>query len=232
MISRSLKATYYAIMRPPMRASSFVYRHLLAPRRGRVKVHLGPGQGNYLPGWINVDANVISAKIDVWSDLRDALPFPDGSVDAFYSHHVIEHLPDDRLPFHFAEMFRCLKPGGSIRVGGPDGETAMKKYFEGDTAWFSDFPDKRSSIGGRMVNFILCRGEHLTILTPSYLTELAEGAGFRDVRRCQPNRETHFPELMGPDVLQREVEPTPEAPHTLLIEAVKPGGTARGTEPS
>ena len=72
-----------------------------------VKVHLGPGKKNYLNGWINVDANIITAKIDVWSDIKHPLPFKDDVVDVFYSHHVIEHLPYMQKNFH--EMYRCLK---------------------------------------------------------------------------------------------------------------------------
>ena len=99
---------------------------------------------NYLPGWVNVDANLFTGKCDVWADLRNPLPFRDESVDVFYSHHVIEHLPD--LAFHFSELFRCLKPGGIFRVGGPNGDNAMRKYLEGDADWFIEFPDRRSSL--------------------------------------------------------------------------------------
>jgi predicted SAM-dependent methyltransferase len=225
MISRTAKATFYVCMGVPMRVSAWTYRHFRAPRTGdvaEVKVHLGPGQEKYLPGWINVDANIVTAKLDVWADLRWKLPFRDASVDAFYSHHVIEHLPDHLLPMHFAEMFRCLKPGGVIRVGGPDGENAARKFIEGDRAWFHDFPDRRNSIGGAYVNFIICRNEHLTILSYSYLQELAGAAGFTDVVRCAPIRETHHRQLFG-DVLDKEFEPTPDVPHTLLIEAQRPG---------
>ena len=78
----------------------------------------GPGQKNYLRGWINVEANVLTAELDVWADIRNKLPFRSNSVDVFYSHHVIERLPDVLLPFHFKAMFRCLKPNGIIRFGG------------------------------------------------------------------------------------------------------------------
>jgi predicted SAM-dependent methyltransferase len=171
MISRKLKAAYYRLLRVPMRINGIVYKAFRSPRDGVVKVHLGPGQQKYLPGWINLDANVFTAKIDVWANLFDPLPFRDKSVDAFYSHHVIEHLAETVLPLHFKEMYRCLKPGGMIRVGGPNADNAMRKYLEGDSAWFSDFPDYRRSIGGRLANFILCGGEHLSILTFSYLEE-------------------------------------------------------------
>jgi len=223
MVPRKLKALYYALLQAPMAVSSRTYRVFRAPRTGTVKVHLGPGQRNYLPGWINVDANVVSARPDVWADLRDVLPFRDGTVDVFYSHHMIEHLPDAMIPFHLREMHRCLKPGGLIRIGGPNGDVAMKKFVEGDERWFSDFPDARRSVGGRLANFILCRGEHLTILTRSYLEELLADAGFADVRTCAPGVETGSPELIGADVLTKEPEPTPDAPHTLIVEARKLG---------
>ena len=113
MMARRTKHMFYLFAGPLMRANGLIYRAMLSPRPGDevVRVQLGPGQKNYLPGWINVDANTFTCKCDVWADLRNPLPFRDGTVDAFYSHHVIEHLPD--LASHFAELFRCLKPGES-----------------------------------------------------------------------------------------------------------------------
>jgi len=213
-------------MSVPMRLSAWGYRKWLAPASHNtaiVRVHLGPGQDGYKPGWINVDANLVSARIDVWADLRNKLPFRDASVDAFYSHHVIEHLPDSSLPFHFREMHRCLKPGGVIRVGGPNGDEAFRNFLAENHGWFSDFPDKHESIGGRLVNFLLCRGEHLTILTRSYLRELLENAGFSEIVLRSPISDTGYPRLLD-DALAAEWEPTPESPHTLMVEATKPVG--------
>ena len=200
-----------------------IYKIFRAPRSGLVKVHLGPGRHNYLEGWINVDANLLSAKIDVWSNVLHGLPFRDETVDVFYSHHVIEHLPDRDLPSHFREMYRCLKPGGAIRVGGPNGDSAARKLIEGDADWFGDFPDNRQSVGGRFANFILCRAEHLTILTETYLDEIATGAGFTDVRACRPGTETRFPDFIDASVLAMEDQDHDDLPHTLLVEAVKEG---------
>ena len=73
---------------------------------------------------------------------------------------------------------------------------------------------------GRLENFIFCRGEHLTILTESYLRELLEDTGFADVSVCCPTRETTRPELFS-QCLQVEWESDFENPHTLLVEAVK-----------
>lgn len=221
MISRELKSLFYVATRWPMRWNAALYRRYRAPKSGDVKVHLGPGIKNYVQGWINVDANLITAKIDVWADLANPLPFRDGSVDAFYSHHVIEHLPDPALSTLFGEMHRCLKPAGVIRVGGPDGDSAIRKFVEGDTTWFNDWPDKRASVGGRFANFVFCRGEHVTILTRSYLTELAEEAKFADVGFCLPATQTSYPNVIGSEILSLEAESTPEVPHTVIMEARK-----------
>ena len=221
MIPRKVKAAYFATLQYPMLLNAFRHR-LFSRRRGALKVHLGPGQKNYLDGWINVDANFLTAKIDLWADVGSKLPFSDETVDAFYSHHVIEHLADAKLPIHFAEMFRCLKKGGVIRVGGPNGDVAAERFLSNDSKWFSNFPDNRRSIGGRFANYILCRGEHLTILTASYLEELTSDAGFREISCCKPVTETRFPEIFDSQVMSKEWESTPDYPHTLIMEARKP----------
>ncbi len=216
MLSRFSKSLFYAAAGPLMKLNGAIYRRFRAPRTGSLRVQLGPGQGNYFEGWINVDANMFTAKCDLWADLRNKLPFCDNTVAGLYSHHVIEHLPDDLLAFHFREVFRCLKPGGVFRIGGPNIDSAIQKFQEGDAAWFSDFPDKRSSIGGRFSNFVLCRGEHLSILTLSWLEEVARAAGFTTIWRCLPVTETRFPETFDEQVRKTEWESTPDAPHTLF----------------
>lgn len=188
-------------------------------------MHLGPGQDHYLPEWINVDANIFTTRCDLWADLTHPLPFRDNSVAAFYSHHVIEHLPD--LSGHFTQVFRCLAPGGIYRVGGPHGDNAIRKFLQDDVSWFGDFPDSYRSIGGRLENFILCRNEHLHLLTISYLHELMSGAGFRDFAVRAPTAETGEPALFDESLLRHEHESTPECPHTLIVEARKPGVAAR-----
>jgi SAM-dependent methyltransferase len=219
MLNRNVKAAYFTVAGPIMSANGRLYRRFRAPKAGDLKVHLGPGQTNYLEGWINVDANIVTAKCDVWADLRNPLPFHDGTVAAMYSHHVVEHLPN--IVTHFKDAFRCLKSGGVYRVGGPNGDSAIAKFHEKDLNWFGDFPYKRRSIGGRFENFLLCGREHLSILTASYLEELLTDAGFTDVKTCLPIKQTHHPELFQ-SCLEKEWESDFEAPHTLLVEAVKP----------
>jgi predicted SAM-dependent methyltransferase len=162
---------------------------------------------------------MFTARCDIWADMRNPLPFADESVEAFYSHHVIEHLPDLRA--HFNDVFRCLQPGGVYRVGGPNGDTAIRKFVERDGHWFNDFPQSRRSIGGRFENFIFCAGEHTTILTESFLREILAEAGFEDDRLRAPVRDTGFPAIFSP-CLAFEQESDFDAPHTLVIEARRP----------
>jgi len=219
MIPRELKVIFYVVLSIPLAFSGWIYRLFFAPRRGTVKVQLGPGKRNYLRGWINVDANFITAKVDCIADFRRKLPFHDNSVDCIYSMNVIEHIPD--IDFHFKELYRCLKPGGVIRVGGPNGDSHIQKFLEGDLEGFSIFPDRRESIGGRFSNYLMCRGEHLHILTRSFLQEVSENAGFREMKVCCPIFESNYGEFFAP-AAATEYESTPKIPKLLVIEAIKP----------
>jgi predicted SAM-dependent methyltransferase len=226
MIPRRLRVTYFRLFRGPMRINGLVYRYLRQPAQP-ISVHLGPGRHaiRQLRGWVSLDANIVTARPDVWANMLDPLPFRNDSVLRFYSYHVIEHLPDDRLPGLFKELFRCLVPGGGIRIGGPHAENSARKLLERDVKWFSDFPDKRASIGGRFANFLLCRNEHTALLTPSYLEELASDAGFEQIAFPLVTQESKI----APDILAGEDESDLICPHTVIVEARKPGCPFRNT---
>lgn len=219
MLSRTSKALFYSVAGPMMKVNGWLYRRFRTPKNTELNVHLGPGQKNYLDGWVNVDANMFTAKCDLWADLRNTLPFQSGTVSAFYSHHMIEHLPD--VYTHLEDAFRCLKPGGVYRVGGPNGDSAITKFIENDLHWFGDYPEKRESLGGRFENFIFCRGEHLTILTFSMLEEFMRDIGYVNIKARKPIKETGYRDVFE-SCLQKEYESDFDVPHTLIVEAEKP----------
>jgi predicted SAM-dependent methyltransferase len=220
MLSHRAKLAFFFLADPLMRLNRYLYYFFRAPRIGTVRIHLGPGQGNYLANWINLDANMFTGQCDVWVNLNNALPFHESTVDAAYSHHVVEHLSN--LAYHFADVFRSLKPGGVYRVGGPNGDSAIRKFVENDSSWFGDFPTSRNSIGGRFENFIFCKHEHMTVLTFSFLQELMTDAGFVNIKRCLPKSETFYPHVFDAYVLEKEWESDFDCPHTLVVEAEKP----------
>lgn len=222
MVSRKLKQRFYDWFNPLMYINGILHKSFRAPNSNNnqtIKVHLGPGQKNYLDGWINVDANIFTAKIDLWANLINTLPFKKDSVDIFYSHHVIEHLPD--LKKHLNEMYEALKPNGKIRIGGPNGDTAIKQYINGNKDWFISYPEERKSIGGKLENFIFCKNEHLTILTYSYLDELLTDTGFKNIKLISPEYITGFPQYIDQNVLNKEWNVYTEFPITIMIEAEK-----------
>lgn len=219
MISNFIRLFYYKSLSIPMRVNGWRYRLLSAPCSG-LRVHLGCGQKHYIAGWVNVDANIVSARPDLWINLVHRLPFRDNSVSIFYSYHVIEHLPADRLPGFFGELYRCLEPGGGLRIGVPHAGNAYRMYAAGCLEWFSsDFPKKRQSLGGRCENFLLCGNEHLTLFDFTLMQELLAPSGFVEVEECLPCRESS---LVGEDVLSQESESDFEVPHTLVVQARKP----------
>jgi SAM-dependent methyltransferase len=69
-------------------------------------------------GMIDYAATKIPASNIAWS-LSDGhtLPSPDAAIDAVFSCHVFQHLPDPEAGFAcFREIARVLKPGGSFMI--------------------------------------------------------------------------------------------------------------------
>lgn len=67
---------------------------------------------------------------------REKMPFEDNSVDLFYSEHTFEHVSDRDCEHVLAEMYRCLKPGGAVRIVVPDMDLAYTKYANADEKFF------------------------------------------------------------------------------------------------
>jgi len=117
-----------------------------------VKLQLGCGL-NAPSGWVNIDAS-ITARLSKWrgvynvvckvartepvlwpkniiiADVRKGITFPDGSVKAIYSAHMLEHLGFEAANFVIKECYRCLCRGGIIRMIVPDLYQISKKYID------------------------------------------------------------------------------------------------------
>ena len=91
-----------------------------------VQLNLGCGP-NYKPGWVNID--LFDSTADLMLDLREPLPFADGSVVRIHSEHSFEHFS---YPYEvnrlLAECLRVLADGGVFEVDVPDTERAIYDY--------------------------------------------------------------------------------------------------------
>lgn len=98
-------------------------------------------------GWLNFDASptLRIQKIPLvgkslapvkfpdaarYGDIRKGLPVADGSVDAVYCSHVLEHLALEDLRQALKNTFRILRPGGVFRLVLPDLKILAREYVE------------------------------------------------------------------------------------------------------
>lgn len=80
------------------------------------------------PAWVNIDIEPLSPEV-LRYDARKRLPFEDGSFDACYSSHVIEHLSCEQTLHIMKEFHRILKKGGILRLAVPDLEGIARAYL-------------------------------------------------------------------------------------------------------
>ncbi|HEX4943523.1 MAG TPA: methyltransferase domain-containing protein [Usitatibacteraceae bacterium] len=67
---------------------------------------------------------------DVIGTMLDMSAVADGSVDAVFSSHAIEHLYPNELPVAIKEFLRVLRPGGFAVITCPDLQEAAKMIAE------------------------------------------------------------------------------------------------------
>jgi SAM-dependent methyltransferase len=99
----------------------------VSAERERVFVNAGcgPAEAGQLPayfdGWrqVRVDSDP-AVSPDVIADLTDLAAIPDGSVDAVWAAHCVEHVYEHQVPIVLAEFRRVLRADGFAVVIVPD----------------------------------------------------------------------------------------------------------------
>lgn len=82
--------------------------------------------------WREVRLDINQAvEPDVVGSMTDMSAVPDGSVDAIYSSHNIEHLYPHEVPVALGEFFRVLKPDGFAIITCPDLQSVCALIAEG-----------------------------------------------------------------------------------------------------
>ena len=138
--ARRIEATYTT---PDVVAQRREVRRLLAPQPGEHIVDIGAGPGFLAAEMAAEGARVVA--VDPSASMRElarglgvdfviedgsaeALPLPDGSVDAAVATQVLEYVPD--VPGALAEIRRVLRPGGRVLLLDTDWDSVV--WHSGD----------------------------------------------------------------------------------------------------
>lgn len=108
------------------------HRRTLRRLRGQsdLLVNLGCGPFGMPEGWINLDLFAYE-NVTLAYDCRRDLPLADGSCRGIHAEHYLEHLEhlEERHTF-VRECYRCLAPGGILRLIVPDAARYVRAYLE------------------------------------------------------------------------------------------------------
>lgn len=138
-------------------------------------------------------------------NLLKKLPFPDSSVKAYFSSHVIEHLPLIKTKEILKEIFRTLQRGGYVRFVLPDLEYALSKYSPRNPETFLNMIFENQQIGS------LSKNEHKWMFTYPYMEKLLSENGFTKVWKKEYRESNYIPFI--------ELDNRPE--NSFFIEAQK-----------
>jgi predicted SAM-dependent methyltransferase len=94
-----------------------------------LKIEVGAGDKPGRDGWTTID---LTPHCDVYWDLRNGLPFPDGSVSTIYSSHFFEHLAFPETQAFLEECKRVLAPGGTFSICVPNARIYLEAYVRGE----------------------------------------------------------------------------------------------------
>jgi SAM-dependent methyltransferase len=92
-----------------------------------MKLNFGCGK-RFSENWINIDFHSDDRRVRR-VNLLSGFPYPDNSMDAVYSSHVLEHFRRSEGVYLITEAFRVLRKGGILRIVLPDLEGSCGEYL-------------------------------------------------------------------------------------------------------
>jgi predicted SAM-dependent methyltransferase len=204
-------------------------------------------------GWINADSSLNAAmqripvvgktlqrvfntvKYDnnnvTYVNLNKRWKYADNSVDVVYSSHLLEHLSLKSAALFLRESYRCLKPGGVIRLVVPDLYKICKAYIadyesgkenpSGFIMWAMNL-HREAQYGSNISVFkkIVYEWEgyphqHKFMYDEKELSGKMKAAGFTDILSLQYGVSTYIQDI-------KDVEGKKEAYLSVYLEAKKP----------
>lgn len=141
------------------------------------KLNFGCGSCK-LAGWVNVDIDPANQP-EVVSDLRAArLPWTDESVGFIHMEHFFEHIPKEAGQRLLGECRRMLRPGGVVRISGPDLQKIAALYLSGDVELWRSRSNAPCETITDFMNDVFYGWGHCYIPDPPQLRLMLQRAGF------------------------------------------------------
>ena len=155
-----------------------------------------------------------------YADAVLRIPHPDGSVDAIYSSHMIEHLDRSEARRFLGECQRVLRPGGRLRLVVPDLRVTVDDYVaKGNADIFLDqlqlALDKPHGMRGHLRNILVGSRNHHWLYDGRSLQRLVRDNGFEQVEVMEPGS-TRLPDPGKLNLSERIGE-------SVYVEGRKPG---------
>jgi SAM-dependent methyltransferase len=173
-------------------------------------------------GWVVSKFRPTFPKGIHYGDIVKGLPIAEGSCDAIYCSHVLEHLALDDLRTALRHTFRYLKPGGVFRSVQPDLEFMARAYVssteERPAITFLQqtilgFPSRPRGLSG-FIKENLGNSRHLWLWDERTLAAELRDVGFTEIRRAQYQD--------SPDPRFRDVEEITRWENCLGMECKRP----------
>jgi len=213
-----------AALRHKFRQQNRIARYLSSP--GKKKLQIGCST-TCLPGWLNTDLEPNLPDV-TYLDATRPFPFPSDSLNFVLSEHFIEHITLDEAERCLKEIYRCLKPGGVLRLSTPSLDRYVSLFVKEHDEEQSRFLSlSRTKYGWSdetpclALNHLMYNWGHKHIYSRTDLLRSLGQIGFIHVTEVELGKSDH-PELCG---VEHHHEFYGEEMHrfeTMAFEAEKP----------